>query len=107
MPPPPEGFRPPTLWGSEEHVRELFAGASEVRCERRRSANSVRAASAEAWVDYLERVLGPIVLAKRALDEQGGWHAARADLVELYERFNEADDGSMHAEPEYLLTVVG
>jgi len=108
MPPPPEGFRPPTLWGSEEHVRELFAGASaEVRCERRRAANSVRAASAEAWVDYLERVLGPIVLAKRALDEQGGWHAARSDLVELYERFNEADDGSMHAEPEYLLTVVG
>src|SRR4051812_4016515 len=26
-PPPPPGFQPPVLWGSEEHVRALFAGA--------------------------------------------------------------------------------
>ena len=26
MPPPPEGFQPPVLWGTEERVRELFAG---------------------------------------------------------------------------------
>lgn len=90
-----------------DKVVSVFGAMFAPDQERRRAANSVRAASAEAWVDYLERVLGPIVLAKRALDEQGGWHAARADLVELYERFNEADDGSMHAEPEYLLTVVG
>jgi CHAT domain-containing protein len=26
-PPPPEGFQPPTLWGTEHHVRELLARA--------------------------------------------------------------------------------
>src|SRR5262245_5146257 len=26
MPPPPEGFQPPLLWGSEDHVRGLFEG---------------------------------------------------------------------------------
>src|SRR5262245_2528846 len=26
MPPPPEGFQPPLLWGGEDHVRELFEG---------------------------------------------------------------------------------
>lgn len=105
MPPPPEGFRPPILWGVEEVVRELFAGAAAVSCEVRQARDSVRAPSAEAWVDYLERVLGPTVLAKRALEADGRWAAARADLVALYERFNEAADGSLLAHPTYLLTV--
>ena len=26
MPPPPEGFQPPVLWGTEDHVRSLFEG---------------------------------------------------------------------------------
>src|SRR5688572_10610473 len=26
MPPPPEGFVPPVLWGTEDHVNELFEG---------------------------------------------------------------------------------
>lgn len=105
MPPPPEGFRPPILWGLEEVVRELFASAAEVTCELRPARDSVRAPSVDDWVDYTERVLGPTIMAKRALEPQGTWAAARADLVELYERHNEADDGSLLAHPTYLLTV--
>ena len=105
LPPPPEGFRPPILWGVEDVVRELFAGAAEVTCEVRSARDSVRAPSVDAWIDYTERVLGPTVLAKGALEQQGRWAAARADLVALYERFNEADDGSLLAHPTYLLTV--
>jgi len=106
MPPPPEGFQPPTLWGSEERVRELFADASEVRCEVRRADDAVRAESTDAWLDYIEGALGPLVLAKSVLEPQGNWDAVRADLADLYGQFNEADDGSLRAEPEYLLTVV-
>ena len=105
MPPPPEGFRPPILWGVEAVVRELFAGADEVNCEVRSARDSVRAPSIDAWIDYTERVLGPTVLAKAALEAQGRWAAARADLAALYERHNEADDGSLLAHPTYLLTV--
>jgi SAM-dependent methyltransferase len=105
MPPPPEGFRPPILWGVEDVVRKLFAGAAEVSCEERAARDSVRAPSIDAWIDYLEQVLGPTVLAKRALEADGRWAAARADLAALYERFNEAGDGSLLAHPAYLLTV--
>lgn len=107
MPPPPEGFRPPILWGLEDVVRELFADADadEVRCELRPARDSVRAPSVDAWLDYTERVLGPTILAKRALEPQGRWAAARADLAALYERHNEAGDGSLLAHPAYLLTV--
>jgi SAM-dependent methyltransferase len=105
-PPPPPGFQPPILWGSEDHVRTLFARAADIRCERRTAPNGVHAESVEEWVDYLEATLGPIVLAKRALEPEGRWAPARADLVALFERFNEAGDSGLHAEPEYLLTVV-
>jgi SAM-dependent methyltransferase len=105
LPPPPPGFRPPILWGVEDVVRELFAGAEEVTCELRPARDSVRAPSIEAWIDYTERVLGPTILAKQVLEPQGRWQQARADLIELYGRFNEAGDGSLLAHPPYLLTV--
>lgn len=104
VPPPPEGFKAPVLWGVEDHVRGLFSSAGSVTCEVRRAENAVRADSADAWLDHLERALGPIILAKQALGER--WPAARADLRALFDTFNEADDGSLHARPEYLLTVV-
>ena len=55
---------------------------------------------------YCERVLGPIILARAALEPEGKWEAARADLLALYESANEATDGTYHAEAEYLVTVV-
>ncbi len=105
LPPLPEGSHPPMLWGSEERVRELFAGA-EVTCERRPALGAVEAESVEAWIDYNERLWGPLVLTKRTLEAEGRWPAARADLVALSERFNEATDGSLRINTEYLLTVV-
>lgn len=104
MPPPPEGLRPPTAWGSEDRARELFSAAGEVRCERRRAESAVRGESTDAWLDYLEENLGPVAVAKQALGNR--WPEARADLHALFESHNEADDGSIRARPEYLLTVI-
>ena len=102
LPPPAPGFQPPVLWGAEEHVRRLFAGC-EVRFERH--AVAVDADSAEDWLAYGERAIGPLVLARQALEPQGRWEALRSDLRALYEAANTAADGSYHAEAEYLLTV--
>jgi SAM-dependent methyltransferase len=103
MPPPPPGFQPPVLWGVEDHARDLFGGA-EVRFERHTSP--IDADSAEHWVAYCERVLGPVIMARAALEPAGKWDGLRADLLALYEGANVATDGTYHAEPEYLVTVV-
>jgi len=66
---------------------------------------AIEAESPDAWVTYTERVLGPILKAKAALEPEGRWEALRADLVDLYERSNQASDGSLRAEAEYLRTV--
>ncbi len=108
MPPPPPDFQPATLWGDEQHVKELLAGAgvegAELSCTRHNSP--VVHDSPEAWVQYTERVLGPMHMAKAALEPQGRWEELKDALVTLYSEANEATDGSLLAQAEYLLTVV-
>jgi ubiquinone/menaquinone biosynthesis C-methylase UbiE len=104
MPPPPEGFVPPVMWGEEEHVRGLFENSGvELTCELR--TITFEGDSVEAWVEKDERILGPSVMAKAALEQQGRYDELRRDVVDLYGEFNEAEDGSFRAPAEYLITV--
>lgn len=104
MPPPPEGFMPPVLWGTEERLRQLFAGAdAELSFERRFS--TFEDDSAESWVSYNEEVLGPVIMAKAVLSPDD-WAAAHDDLVALYEDANEADGEGLAFRAEYLETVI-
>jgi SAM-dependent methyltransferase len=104
MPPPPPGFQSPVLWGGEDHVRSLFADSgAELRFERHNVAFTHD--SPESWVEYNERVLGPTIMAKAMLEPQGRWDELRGSLIELYREHNEATDGSLLVQGEYLLTV--
>jgi SAM-dependent methyltransferase len=104
MPPPPPELQPATLWGTEQHMRELFdPHGVELRFER--GNVTFEAESPEAWLEYNERVLGPMVMARAALEPQGKWDALRADLRDLYERLNLAQDGAFRTEGEYLITI--
>ncbi|HLB20781.1 MAG TPA: methyltransferase domain-containing protein [Solirubrobacteraceae bacterium] len=104
MPPPPPELTPPIMWGDEEHVRSLFA-ASGAELSFERQAVTFEHESAEGWLEYNERLLGPTILAKAALEPQGKWDALREELVKLYSDGNEADDGTFRARAEYLLAV--
>jgi len=104
MPPPPPELTPPIMWGSEEHVRSLFA-ASGAELSFERQHVTFEHDSPEGWLEYNEKVLGPTILAKKALEPQGKWDALREELVKLYSDGNETDDGGFRARAEYLLTV--
>jgi SAM-dependent methyltransferase len=104
MPPPPPEQKPPLLWGTEEHVRELFGGSGAELEFERRMVNFVDR-SAEEAVAYNERMLGPIVMAKAALEPDGRWDALRAELIELYDRESEPAEGGMQVPSEYLIAV--
>jgi hypothetical protein len=92
------------LWGSEERVRELFAPHG-VELEMERHSLAWEAESVEAWLQEDEERLGPTIMAKEALEPQGKWEAARADMAAIYADMNEATDGSFSAPAEYLVTV--
>jgi SAM-dependent methyltransferase len=102
MPPPPEGFQPPILWGVEDHARQLFDGTG-VELEFEESAVDFVADSADDFLALYEAKLPPMVAAKAALVPEGKWDALRADVERLYETQNTADDGSFRAPGEYLV----
>ena len=105
MPPPPDEFVPPVMWGVEEHVRGLLErDGHAVRCE---TAEVIfEDESLEVFLDDAESALGPLVLAKAALEPEGRWPALRAELAALYEAHGDAADGRFRAPAEYLLTTV-
>jgi hypothetical protein len=103
IPPPPEAT-PPVMWGVEDHVRRLFAPHG-VELEFARASVLFEDESPEAFFEDSTRKLGPLVLARAALEPQGKWPALRHDLLDLYNRLNTSTDGSYRAEGEYLVTI--
>jgi SAM-dependent methyltransferase len=104
MPAPPAELKPPVMWGVEDHVRELFAPSGAELAFERRTVTFTHD-SPESWVAYNERVLGPSIMAKAALEPQGRYEQLRAELIGLYSEANEAEDGTLSARAEYLVTL--
>ncbi|MBS1884090.1 MAG: methyltransferase domain-containing protein [Actinobacteria bacterium] len=99
---PPPGTVPPVLWGSEDHVRQLFGdGISELRAERRVSKQVFR--SADHYLDFFRTYFGPL---KAAFDKVGpeGAPALEADLRAYLEEVNE-NEHALVLEPDYLRIV--
>lgn len=101
--PPPPGFVPPVLWGTEERVRELFGdGVADLKAERRVSRQPFR--SAEHYLDFFRAYFGPIRMAfERAGAENED--ALAAELLTHLEKSNRAGDRALVLEPEYLQVV--
>jgi SAM-dependent methyltransferase len=102
LPKPPDVVEPPVLWGSEDHVREMF-DPHGLDLELERKTIPLEYSDLDGLVSFYEQNFGPIVMAKAALGER--WPALREDLAATFERWNGAEDGSFSAEPEYLVTV--
>jgi SAM-dependent methyltransferase len=103
MPPPPEGFQPPPLWGTEDHVRGLFEGTGvELRFEH--AAVTFKFDSADEATETFETKFGPVVTAKAVLEPEGKWDALRSELRAQFEE-EIAAGGEQGYPGEYLLTL--
>src|SRR5215208_1011517 len=104
MPAPPEYASPPPLWGSEEHVRELFAD-TPLEFEFARGFNPWHFDSAEHYVVFMETHYGPTLKARERLTAEGRWEECRSEILAMAERRNQATDGSLLFNAEYLVAV--
>ena len=104
MPTPPDYASPPPLWGSEQHVRRLFSD-SPIELAFARGYNPWRFDSAEHFVAFMETHYGPTLKARERLTAEGRWEDCRAEIVALAERHNEATDGTLLMNAEYLVVV--
>jgi ubiquinone/menaquinone biosynthesis C-methylase UbiE len=104
MPPPPPELKPPMMWGSEDYVRDLFAG-SGAELEFHRRIVRFEYESVDWALEYNERVLGPILMTKAALEPQGEWEPVREELRDMFDRGSHRTAGGVVFEGEFLLTV--
>ena len=102
MPPPPDFASPPILWGTEDHVREMFASATDFEFERR--STMIEYESIEGFADFFMDRFGPMVTARQMLGER--FVDLRSDIVAIWTKWNEADDGRFVLPQEYLLSVI-
>jgi ubiquinone/menaquinone biosynthesis C-methylase UbiE len=100
---PPAGALPPTRWGTEEVLRELF-GDRVSSVETTVAKVTQRFTSAEHFADFFLTYYGPTYKAAERLDEEGR-RAFRADLIELANASNHATDGTWASDWEYLVAV--
>ncbi|MDP9363403.1 MAG: class I SAM-dependent methyltransferase [Chloroflexota bacterium] len=101
--PPPAGVKPPTLWGTEERLRDLFGDGVASLAATRRSFN-FRYRSPEHWLEFFRTYYGPTTKAFEALDPGGRDELAR-DLLEVLRRFNRSGDETLVVPSDYLEVV--
>jgi SAM-dependent methyltransferase len=101
--PPAAGLKPPSLWGTEARLAELFAGVAKIETATRNFM--FRSASPEAWLDGFTTYYGPMHKTFLALDE-AGQAGLTADLMALVRSLNRAEDGTMVLPSEYLEVVI-
>lgn len=98
--PPPPGVTSPLLWGTEDHLRELFGDAiSDLRVERRAARQAFR--SADHFLDFFRTYFGPTKVAYERVGPEGE-EALTADLKAYLEEYNKAGERALVLEPEYL-----
>jgi SAM-dependent methyltransferase len=102
--PPPAGVQPPSVWGTEAHLRELFGDEARTIDVVERAFN-FRYRSAAHFVDVFRTWYGPIHKAFAALGDDGG-PALEADLIELVGRFNQSGSGAMLVPSTYIEAVI-
>ena len=100
---PPAGVASPLLWGTDAHLRELFAGVAAVDHTVRHFAFRYR--SAQHMIDVFRTFYGPVHKAFLALAPDGQ-AALEAEMTELIQRVNSAGNAGLVVQAEYLETVI-
>ena len=100
--PPPKGLTPPTRWGTEKGLQELFG--EDVDLQVNRQEQRFRYRSPEHFAHFFRRQYGPIERAFAAIDSDAQ-DRLFADLIAVADRWNIAEDGTVLAPGAYLEVV--
>jgi ubiquinone/menaquinone biosynthesis C-methylase UbiE len=105
-PPPPPGASPAPLWGSEDHVRELFADRVADLTMVRRTAVLDHCTQPAEFREYWKRNYGPTIAAyKFNADAHERVDELDRDFLEFLTSSNRGDGQRAVWEAEYLLVT--
>jgi SAM-dependent methyltransferase len=104
-PPPPPGAQPAPLWGSEDHVRELFGSRVDFHTLRREDLEITAFADPHDYGEHFKARYGPTIVARANASKSG----REAEFDEALDRFcdewNHGTAEQARFEKEYLLAI--
>jgi ubiquinone/menaquinone biosynthesis C-methylase UbiE len=104
-PPPPPGAQPPPLWGSEEHVRELFGDRVDFKTLERDVLEISAFEHPHDYGNHFKDKYGPTIVAQanaRRTEREAEFEEA---VKGFCDEWNRGTPESAHFEQEYLVAV--
>ncbi len=104
-PSPPPGAQPPPLWGSEEHLSELFGNRVEFRTLERDMLGITAFDRPHDYGEHFKARYGPTIVARRNAEQSGQDGEFDGALDRFCDEWNLGTDDRARFEQEYLLAV--
>jgi SAM-dependent methyltransferase len=104
-PPPPPGASPAPLWGSEDHVRELFGDRVDLHTLEREDLSITAFQHARDYGTHFKDRYGPTIVARKNAVANGQEAEFDAALDAFCDEWNRGSDGAARFEQEYLVVA--
>ena len=104
-PPPPPGAQPPPLWGSEEHLGELFGDRVEFGSLKRDVLEVTAFERPRDFGEHFKARYGPTIAALANARKDGREEELEQALDEFCDEWNRGTPDDARFEMEYLLAV--
>jgi SAM-dependent methyltransferase len=104
-PPPPPGAQPPPLWGSEDHLGELFGDRVEWRTMKREQLEITAFERARDYGEHFKARYGPTITARANAEKTGRGAEFDEALDRFCDEWNLGTADKARFEQEYLLSV--
>jgi ubiquinone/menaquinone biosynthesis C-methylase UbiE len=104
-PPPPPGAQPPPLWGSEEHVRELFGDRVEFGTLERDVLEVTAFEHPRDYAEHFKERYGPTITAQANARRNGQEADFEEALNGFSDEWNRGTPDRARFEQEYLVAV--
>jgi SAM-dependent methyltransferase len=105
MPAPPPGAQPPPLWGSEEHLGELFGDRVEFGTLEREMLEITAFERPNDYGEHFKGRYGPTIAARANAVKEGREEEFDQAVVDFCEEWNRGSAEDARFEKEYLVAV--
>jgi SAM-dependent methyltransferase len=103
--PPPPGAQPPPLWGSEEHLRELFGDRVEFQTLKRDVLEITAFERPRDYGEHFKALYGPTIAVRKNAEKDGRAEEFDEALDHFCDEWNRGTPDQARFEKEYLLAV--
>jgi SAM-dependent methyltransferase len=104
-PAPPPGAQPPPLWGSEDHVRELFGDRVDLHTLERDHLEVTAFDQPRDYGEHFKAYYGPTIVARANAEKDGREAEFDEALNRFCDEWNRGAPDDARFEPEFLVVV--